>query len=154
MIYLVRFAHLKYPSKYKPGDIIKPDDPIGVMGNTGYSFGAHLHFDLIQCSDEDELPILVYRLAEIAEHILDNKSLAQQYKYFLDKDLFKGDFKITTYFGDPDYLDPWQFHPGYDLVPKRSKNNTIYWNRSFSGTVHMVGYDSGYGNYIVIRYEV
>ena len=31
------------------GDIVNPSDVIGRMGNTGYSFGAHLHLELTTC---------------------------------------------------------------------------------------------------------
>ena len=31
------------------GDIVTPDTVIGRMGNTGYSFGAHLHLELTTC---------------------------------------------------------------------------------------------------------
>ena len=31
------------------GDIVTPDTVIGRMGNTGYSFGAHLHLELSTC---------------------------------------------------------------------------------------------------------
>lgn len=34
----------------KTGDIIKQGDKVGVMGNTGYSFGAHLHFEIRNAS--------------------------------------------------------------------------------------------------------
>ena len=30
----------------KIGDVVKAGDPIGVEGNTGYSFGSHCHFEL------------------------------------------------------------------------------------------------------------
>ena len=33
-------------STLKIGDQIKESTPIGIMGNTGYSFGPHLHFEL------------------------------------------------------------------------------------------------------------
>lgn len=39
------YCHLKSRS-VKKGDAVKAGDEIGVMGNTGYSFGAHLHFEV------------------------------------------------------------------------------------------------------------
>ncbi len=42
------YAHMQYGSlKVKTGDTVKVGDPIGLTGNTGHSFGAHLHFELI-----------------------------------------------------------------------------------------------------------
>lgn len=32
--------------KVKKGDTLEPGDVIGIMGNTGYSFGAHTHFEV------------------------------------------------------------------------------------------------------------
>ena len=42
------YAHLS--SWYvNEGDLVTPDTVIGRMGNTGYSFGAHLHLELTTC---------------------------------------------------------------------------------------------------------
>lgn len=39
------FCHMASRS-VKVGDYVKPGDKLGVMGNTGYSFGAHTHFEV------------------------------------------------------------------------------------------------------------
>jgi murein DD-endopeptidase MepM/ murein hydrolase activator NlpD len=41
------YAHMKTGSrKVREGDHVAQGQPIGIMGNTGYSFGQHLHFEL------------------------------------------------------------------------------------------------------------
>ena len=53
--YTTRYLHLKYGSvAVKVGDYVAQGDVLGYMGNTGYSFGAHLHWDM---SDENGLRI-------------------------------------------------------------------------------------------------
>lgn len=50
---VTKYAHLKYgtmPSWIKDGAEVKKGDVLGFMGSTGYSYGAHLHF---QVEDED-----------------------------------------------------------------------------------------------------
>lgn len=146
MTYLARYAHLKTKPPHQKGERIVRGTIIGEMGNTGQSTGAHLHFDLVQ-----KIVNGVYRLSEIPDLIIDLPALMQQYKHFLDKEMWGNhQFRITTYFGDPNYTDTWKFHPAYDLVGSAPR---IQWNRSKTGTVHAVGYDRGYGNYIVIKYE-
>lgn len=45
--YYTLYAHLKYNSiNINLGDKVKKGDTIGYMGNTGYSFGTHLHFEV------------------------------------------------------------------------------------------------------------
>lgn len=42
---VTKYCHLKYGSiKVKKGEIVEKGKVIGYMGDTGYTFGAHLHF--------------------------------------------------------------------------------------------------------------
>lgn len=44
-----RYLHLAYGTvNVNVGDKVKKGDIIGYMGNTGYSFGAHLHFEVLK----------------------------------------------------------------------------------------------------------
>ncbi|MFT4157918.1 MAG: M23 family metallopeptidase [Microbacterium sp.] len=54
------YAHMQYGSlRVAAGDTVKVGDIIGLTGNTGHSFGAHLHFELIvNGSTIDPLPWL------------------------------------------------------------------------------------------------
>ena len=42
----ILMAHMKEKSKLKVGATIKKGDAVGTMGNTGNSFGAHLHIEV------------------------------------------------------------------------------------------------------------
>ncbi len=42
----ILMAHMKEKSKLKVGASIKKGDVVGIMGNTGNSFGAHLHIEV------------------------------------------------------------------------------------------------------------
>lgn len=55
------YAHMQYASlKVKTGDTVKVGDPVGRTGDTGHSFGPHLHFELIVDGTKiDPLPWLL-----------------------------------------------------------------------------------------------
>lgn len=55
-----RYLHmLKDSVCVKAGEKVKKGDKLGMMGNTGYSFGKHLHFDVSDGTTfEDPLPYL------------------------------------------------------------------------------------------------
>ena len=59
--YVTKYFHLKHKSiKVKKGDAVKRGDVIGYMGNTGNSYGAHLHFQLeLNGTPIDGLPYLL-----------------------------------------------------------------------------------------------
>lgn len=47
--FTTKYCHMKYNSiKVAIGDIVKKGQEIGYMGNTGYTFGAHLHFEVLK----------------------------------------------------------------------------------------------------------
>lgn len=58
--YYTLYAHMQYKSVcVKTGDRVKKGQVIGYMGNTGYSKGGHLHFELIRGSEKiDPYPYL------------------------------------------------------------------------------------------------
>lgn len=57
---VTKYCHLKYGSiKVKLGQIVLKGQEIGYMGDTGYTFGAHLHFQIIESgTNVDPLPYL------------------------------------------------------------------------------------------------
>lgn len=153
MKYTVRYAHLEEMPKLKVGAILKYGDKIGRMGSTGKSTGAHLHIDNRKGSYS-----YAYRMKDIPFDL----DTARQLIWFIDKDLFKTQIHITSYYCDPNYKNKhgeWVYHPALDVVPqnrhKTKENYDIFWNRSKDGKVLLVGSDlSGYGNYIYIEYSV
>ena len=152
--YTVRFAHLEEIPIPKPGDIIFRGDKVGRMGNTGKSTAAHLHIDVVET-----LVNRIIRLKDIGyEEGKAYQPNIEQLNYFIDDELFGIDPVITTYFYDPKYIIDWnKNHPGYDLVPSdydTMDHYNIYWNRSKTGIILAVGCDNGYGNYILIGFEV
>lgn len=58
--YITRYLHMtEHSICVKQGQTVKKGDKLGLMGNTGYSFGKHLHFDVFNGSEYvDPLPYL------------------------------------------------------------------------------------------------
>lgn len=148
MIYSVLYGHLA-KSDVKVGDKLKHGSKIGKMGNTGKvipaptperpTAGTHLHLAVVEGRKTT-----TWTLASMAST---NKPSQQQCKYFIENDIFKDDITVIT--------NGWlgyENHYGYDIVGKKGSLD-LYWNRSFEGAVTGVGYNSGYGNYVIVTYD-
>lgn len=48
--YLTRYAHLADPAGINVGDRVEEGQVFGYMGDTGYAFGVHLHFEIISAA--------------------------------------------------------------------------------------------------------
>ena len=149
--YTVRYAHLDPKAIWQPGDLIIRDRKIGTMGNSGQSTAPHLHIDCVEGEQSTN-----WRLADMEDgHIAPSP---RQLNWFIDSELFGVEPHITSYYNDPFYFKRFKkIHLAYDIVPinrHRTKANwDIYWNRSMNGKVLDVGYDKGYGHYILICFE-
>ncbi len=44
--YTTRYLHFKYEVNLEVGEYVNVGDVLGIQGNTGYSFGDHLHFEI------------------------------------------------------------------------------------------------------------
>lgn len=80
---VTKYCHLKYGSiKVKIGQIVEREQEIGYMGDTGYTFGAHLHFQVIKAGKAiDPLP-----------YINDQKKLTP----YNEKKYTKGNYIVTV----------------------------------------------------------
>ena len=149
--YTVRFAHLKQMSGLRVGDKVAPYAPLGVMGNTGASNGAHLHLDVIE-----GLRGTQWRQADMDTG--DLKAAPKQAAYFIDDALFGIAPVITTQYADPQYLvNHKKIHQAFDVVPEdrhiSESHYAIWWNRSVTGTVVYSDFDDVYGYTLMISFE-
>lgn len=107
--YQGRFGHLKYGSiVVNVGQKVKKGQIIGYMGNTGYAFGEHLHFDLMKDGKFiDGLPFL------------------KGEKFFTE---FERNFLLTytrmfpTYEQAKQFVNVYSDYEGYSIVEKRVEN--------------------------------
>jgi len=148
--FTVMYAHLDkvYCTE---GDTVNAELPwraasnIGRMGNTGSaSQGAHLHIAVVNGIHKE-----LWHLADMNKAAyLPSKT---QLDYFVDETLFNTEEYITN--GWLGYAN----HYAYDVVPEDRHNTTahydILWNRRFAGRVLKAGFDSVYGNYVLVGYD-
>lgn len=126
--------------------LIRDTNPIiGEMGNTGLSTGAHVHLGVVEGIQTD-----LWRLGDMAGG--NPKPSRQQTEYFIDNTFFNHEILITT-----SWLG-YTNHFAFDVVPLNrhitTANYEALWKRSFPGRVTKVGYDSAYGNYVIVWYNV
>ena len=87
-VWITRYWHLvKGSCKVKVGDTVTQGQEIGIRGNTGYSYGVHLHFELWKCPLNYKYNPSDYK--KYAENPLD-------YLYLFDGQVFSqlGAFKL------------------------------------------------------------
>lgn len=150
--YYTMYAHMEYNTvKVKVGDKVKRGTRLGYMGNTGYSFGGHLHWELRKSNEEkiDPVPYLDKDLPNNDEEFkkgfdyvtLDNMYVrwgaGTNYGIKLVKDLTE-DGKKNAYYKNPNTYAIYKkgtIYTALDVI----KNNYGIWAKTPSGFVCMEG---------------
>lgn len=151
--YYTLYAHIAYNTvKVKTGDKVKRGQVLGYMGNTGYSFGGHLHFEVRDTNDVriDPIPYLDKDLPDT------NKSeFISGYNYVTLNDMYvrwgagtnygiklvknlTPDGKRNAYYKDPNAYAIYKKGTVYTAL-EVIKNNYGVWARTPSGYVCMEG---------------
>ena len=151
--YYTLYAHMAYNTvKVKTGDNVKRGQVLGYMGNTGYSFGGHLHFEVRDTNDVkiDPIPYLDKDLPDT------NKSeFISGYNYVTLNDMYvrwgagtnygiklvknlTPDGKRNAYYKDPNAYAIYKKGTVYTAL-EVIKNKYGIWARTPSGYVCMEG---------------
>lgn len=151
--YYTLYAHIAYNTvKVKSGERVKKGQVLGYMGNTGYSFGGHLHFEVRDTNDVriDPIPYLDKDLPDT------NKSeFISGYNYVTLTDMYvrwgaglnygiklvknlTPDGRRNAYYKDPNAYAIYKKGTIYTAL-EVIKNNYGVWARTPSGYVCMEG---------------
>jgi murein DD-endopeptidase MepM/ murein hydrolase activator NlpD len=135
-------------SSLELGDRVFFKDPVAVYGNTGKSFGEHLHASAI---DGHTNQIKMLDIESGIQHV--NK--VQLYK-FINNHLFKGPYHITTRYLEEGYKEKYgeglYEHHAVDLVSLDRDSKKVYWPIHSPGIVVNRGFNTQAGNFIVFQY--
>lgn len=140
----VLFAHLS-TFEVKEGDILKQGDKIGLMGNTGHSYGAHLHMTVADSEQTEP-----WWLADSCK--------VKACKASTDEYLAGGrSFKDSRGWQDKDYSTGWlgyENHYAYDLVSTGEELPYVVWApKQLGKVVKVLDYgDVRYGKTVLVHY--
>lgn len=126
--YKTRYGHLSYTNsiKVKQGDYVTKGTVIGYMGNTGYSTGPHLHFEVIKNGVNID-PMLFYDYVddngteyvythEMTQSEVQELQASNAYKNLTNDDLFQYNMRL-----DPVLKNHYNYKSSID--PNKSNNN-------------------------------
>lgn len=157
----VIYAHLNQ-IYVRSGDKLKLGKKLGEMGNTGYSFGNHLHLGVNHG---------VWHKAFYSDDIRASNALENECLKFREGTLFtfrnayqkawlsaNDDGTVNSYWHR---RSGGRFHKGLDFITDDSHRGNlpdIHWNRNYTGTVTATGNDEnitsyGYGKFVVVTYD-
>jgi septal ring factor EnvC (AmiA/AmiB activator) len=130
---LIRAGGLVSMGRVHTGEII------GYMGNTGYSFGHHLHFEVRDSGNNTVNPLPTSNYGFEFPVAFPNEGLNQEY----------GCVPWDAYYRKCG--DGWSFHPGVDLGSPRWSSCPIL--AAGDGDIIMNGDYGDYGHLVVIRHD-